>query len=391
VDFLLRLFFAYYLYYKWYFESEKVSRMEGNIGHNMKTYLKEIRIPVFAACTFMFILLCACTSSGLSDKNSNKKVSPNTPLVTNIYTADPSAHVFEGKLYIYPSHDSNLDFPATNDGGQYQMSDYHVLSIDDFSSSCVDLGEVLSLQDIPWASGQLWAPDAAYMNGKYYFYFPAKDKDGIFRIGAAVGSSPAGPFTAEQSYIPGSYSVDPAVFVEDGKAYMFFGGLGGGQLVSWQSGIYDTTAPSPSGSDPALGPMAAEMSSDMLSFASAPRQISIVDTNGDPITAEDQSRRFFEAVWVHKYNGHYYLSYSTGTTHYLVYAISDTLMGPYTYQGRILDPVEGWTTHHSIVEFKGKWYLFYHDSTLSGGVDSKRCVKYTEITYNADGTICSVK
>jgi hypothetical protein len=90
---------------------------------------------------------------------------------------------------------------------------------------------------------------------------------------------------------------------------------------------------------------------------------------------------------MHKYQGTYYLSYSTGSTHYLVYATSDSPLGPFTYRGRILNPVVGWTTHHSIVEFEGKWYLFYHDSVLSGGKTHLRSVKMVEMTYNADGTI----
>ena len=105
------------------------------------------------------------------------------------------------------------------------------------------------------------------------------------------------------------------------------------------------------------------------------------------LLAGDTDRRFFEAPWVHKYNGKYYLSYSTGDTHYLCYAISDNPKGPFVYGGRILEPVIGWTTHHSIVEYEGKWYLFYHDSSLSGGIDSQRCVMFRELTYNDDGTI----
>ena len=314
----------------------------------------------------------------------------NTPLITSIYTADPSAHVFNGQLFIYPSHDRDEDFPASNDGGQYQMNDYHVLLLDGLNTPCKDMGVALSLADIPWADRQLWAPDAAYRDGKYYLYFPAKDKDQIFRIGVATSDSPSGPFTAEDSYIPGSFSIDPAVYVEGDSAYMLFGGLMGGQLEKWQTGEYLAYGEAPEGDEPALGPEIAALSSDMLSFAETPRQISIVDDTGRPIAASDEDRRFFEAVWLHKYNGHYYLSYSTGTTHYLVYAMSDSIYGPYVYKGRILDPVEGWTTHHSIVEYEGHWYLFYHDSSLSGGVDSKRCVKYAELFYNDDDSIQKV-
>jgi len=318
-------------------------------------------------------------------------VNPNKPLVTHIYTADPSAHVFEGKIYIYPSHDLDHNEPSNDNGDQYKMEDYHVLSIDDFNSPCVDNGQALHLKDIPWASKQLWAPDAAYKNDTYYLFFPARDKDDIFRIGVATSSKPSGPFTAQESYIPGSFSIDPAVFIdEDNKAYMYYGGLWGGQLEKWQTGTFNPDAQGPEDSEPALGPIVAELNDDMLTFKEAPQEISIVDEDGLPIVAGDEERRYFEGPWVHKYKGYYYLSYSTGTTHYIVYAISKNPMGPYEYKGRILNPVSGWTTHHSIVQFEGKWYLFYHDCSLSGGVDHKRSVKFTELKYNEDGTIQTI-
>jgi beta-xylosidase len=317
---------------------------------------------------------------------------PNQPLVTHIFTADPSAHVFEGKLYIYPSHDLDHNGPDNDNGDQYKMEDYHILSMDDLNSPCIDHGEALHMKDIPWVGNQMWAPDAAYKNGLYYLFFPARDKDGIFRIGVATSKKPAGPFTPEANYIPGSYSIDPAVFIdEDDKSYIYFGGLWGGQLEKWQSGNFNPDAEGPKGNKPALGPIVAELSDDLLSFKSTPQEILIVDENGNPITAGDEDRRYFEGPWMHKYNGYYYLSYSTGSTHYLVYATSKDPKGPFTYQGRILEPVIGWTTHHSIVSFQDKWYLFYHDSSLSGGVNHKRCVKYTELKYNTDGTIQTIK
>ena len=324
----------------------------------------------------------------IMDKNSEQ----NQPLVTHIYTADPSAHVFEGKLYIYPSHDLDHDGPDNDNGDQYKMEDYHILSMDDVDAPCIDNGEALHMKDIPWVSKQMWAPDAAYKNGTYYLFFPARDKDGIFRIGVATSKSPAGPFKAEPDYIPGSYSIDPAVLVDDdGRSYIYFGGLWGGQLEKWQTGSYVADAEGPTGNEPALGPIVAELSDDLLTFKSAPTEIKIVDEDGNLITAGDEERRYFEGPWMHKYNGNYYLSFSTGSTHNLVYAISKDPQGPFTFKGKILEPVIGWTTHHSIVQFKGKWYLFYHDSSLSGGVNHKRCVKFTELHYNEDGTIQLVK
>jgi beta-xylosidase len=315
-------------------------------------------------------------------------VKPNEPLVTHIYTADPSAHVFEGKIYIYPSHDLDETIESNDSGDQYGMTDYHILSIDDLNSPCIDNGEALHIKDVPWASKQMWAPDAAYKNNIYYLFFPARDKNDIFRIGVATSPNPVGPFIPQKDYIQGSFSIDPAVFVDDdNRAYVYFGGLWGGQLEKWQTGTFNPDGVGPDKSAPAIGPRVAELNDDMLSFKETPQEISIIDEDGNAILAGEEDRRYFEGPWMHKYNGYYYLSYSTGTTHYIVYAMSKNPKGPFVYKGRILNPVVGWTTHHSIVQFKDKWFLFYHDSSLSGGEDNKRCVKFTELTYNEDGSI----
>lgn len=312
----------------------------------------------------------------------------NEPLVTHIYTADPSAHVFEGKLYIYPSHDLEHDGEDNDNGDQYKMEDYHILSMDDVDAPCVDNGEALHMKNVPWVSGQMWAPDAAFKNDTYYLYFPARDKDGIFRIGVATSNRPEGPFTPQENYMLGTFSIDPAVLVDDdNEAYIYFGGLWGGQLEKWQTNSFTSDAEGPAADAPAIGPRVAKLSDDMLSITEIPQEIVILDEDGKPITAGDEDRRYFEGPWMHKYNGKYYFSYSTGTTHKLVYAVGDSPKGPFTYKGTILDPVIGWTTHHSIVEFNGKWYLFYHDSSMSGGVNHKRCVKFRELQYDAEGNI----
>ena len=131
------------------------------------------------------------------------------------------------------------------------------------------------------------------------------------------------------------------------------------------------------------------MTDDVLQFAEEPRPVMVVDGHGEPLQ-EDNPYRFFEASWMHKYNGKYYFSYSTGDTHYLCYAIGDNPYGPFTYQGVLLDPVVGWTTHHSIAEYKGKWYLFHHDSVPSNGKTWLRSMKVMELEYNQDGTIKKV-
>ncbi|MBC7904120.1 MAG: glycoside hydrolase family 43 protein [Gemmatimonadaceae bacterium] len=310
------------------------------------------------------------------------------PLVTHIYTADPSAHVFDGKIYIYPSHDIDAGIPFDDLGSHFAMEDYHILSLDSPDAEAVDNGVALHVNDVPWAARQMWAPDAAYKNGKYYLYFPAKKSDDIFQIGVAIGDNPAGPFTAEPYAIENSYSIDPAVFLDDNaNAYMYFGGLWGGQLQSYRHNQYDKKHQEPAADEPALGPRIARLTDDMLQFAEDVREIIIQDEKGNPLLAGDNDRRFFEASWIHKYNARYYFSYSTGDTHFLCYAIGDNPYGPFTYTGRILNPVVGWTSHHSICEFKGKWFLFYHDSSLSRGVTHLRSVKMTELTHDKNGLI----
>ncbi|HCC52961.1 MAG TPA: alpha-N-arabinofuranosidase, partial [Porphyromonadaceae bacterium] len=133
-----------------------------------------------------------------------------------------------------------------------------------------------------------------------------------------------------------------------------------------------------------------KLSDDMLEFAGEPRDVVILDKEGRPLTAGDTERRFFEASWLHKYNGNYYFSYSTGDTHLLCYAIGDNPYGPFVYQGVIMTPVVGWTTHHAIAEFKGKWYLFHHDSVPSDGKTWLRSLKVCELRYNPDGTIQTI-
>jgi len=339
---------------------------------------------------------CAFPSDGSGSKDRAETcatpIRMKTPLVTKLYTADPSAHVFNGKIYIYPSHDLKQNPPASNEGDQYGMKDYHVFSLNNMTCSpVVDHGEILNIANVPWAKKQMWAPDAAFKNNTYYFYFPAKDKNGIFRMGVATSASPAGPFKPKPNPITGSYSIDPAVFVDsDGTAYMYFGGLWGGQLQDWQTGSYVKGSSLPVGSEPALGPRVVKMAKDMLHFAGSSTEVKITDAKGKPLKASDNSRRFFEGIWVHKFKGTYYMSYSTGDTHYVVYATSKSPTGPFTYKGRLLEPVKGWTTHHSIIQFKGKWYLFYHDSSLSGE-DNMRSIKVAPITRNPDGSMRTVK
>ncbi|MDN3716992.1 glycoside hydrolase family 43 protein [Vibrio breoganii] len=328
------------------------------------------------------------TARDLERASSLKPIS--SPLVTHMYTADPSAHVFNGKIYIYPSHDIETDQPLNDNGDHFDMRDYHVISLDQPFGKATDHGNALDVKDVKWAERQMWAPDAAEKDGKYYLYFPAKNAEGIFHIGVAVADQPEGPFTPEETHIQGTYSIDPAVFQdEDNQYYLYIGGLWGGQLQNWRDNQYGEEI-FPQDHELALLPKVAKLADNMVDLAETPRDIEILDENGDLLLAGDTDRRYFEGPWLHKHNDTYYFSYSTGDTHKIVYATSESPYGPFTYQGVILEPVLGWTTHHSIAEFEGKWFLFYHDSTLSGGQTHLRNIKMTELIHNEDGSIQTI-
>lgn len=339
------------------------------------------------------------------------------PLVTHIYTADPSAHYFNGKIYIYPSHDRENSIPFNDNGDQYDMVDYHILSLDTITQRpATDHGVALSVKDVPWASKQVWAPDALRNpnTGKYQLYFPARDKQGIFRVGVAVGEKPEGPFIAEKEAMKGSYSIDPCSFVdEDGEAYLYIGGIWGGQLQCWKKGedgklSFDESLQGPhepSGDGVvALYPRVGKLKKpDLLQFDGEVLEAEILDpATKKPLMADDHERRFFEAPWMHKYQGKYYFSYSTGDTHNICYAVGESPFGPFVYRGKVLEEkhVSGWTTHHSFVEVpKGKltgeeegtegtrWYIFYHSCDVSGGVDHLRSVRMGEVRHDEDGKI----
>jgi GH43 family beta-xylosidase len=198
----------------------------------------------FLATVIISSLLLSCnnTETGNTPSTDSTKVDSTTavkkkepisqPLVSDIYTADPSAHVFNGRIYIYPSHDTATGTPEDDLGSHFNMMDFHILSMDSVGGKVTDHGVALHIKNIPWAGRQLWAPDAAFANNQYYLYFPVKDKQDVFRIGVATSKKPEGPFVAEPQPIKGTYSIDPCVFKDDdGKFYMYFGGIWGGPVA----------------------------------------------------------------------------------------------------------------------------------------------------------------
>lgn len=294
------------------------------------------------------------------------------PFIRHMYTADPSARVFNDTLYVYPSHDEDT---AT----WFSMKDWHVFSTTDMKK-WTDHGVAFSLTDTKWAKSMAWAPDCAQRNGKYYFYYPVDQS----KIGVAVSNRPTGPFKDpldsalihihSKGVVCNRDFIDPCVFIDDdarlpdgqGQAYLYMG-----QLVV----------------------NAIKLNKDMISYDG---KVHLLEGTDD----------FFEAIWMHKYKGKYYLSY-VGQSGEIKYCMSDNPLGPFTYKGVILRKMNSGTNHHSIVQYKGQWYLFYHNSDLyfknHPEVEKKfgwghpgsphpfrRSICFDKLYYNADGTIQEV-
>jgi hypothetical protein len=275
------------------------------------------------------------------------------------FTADPSARVFGDKIYVYPSH----DIPCREGQGfiGFCMADYHVFSSENLTD-WTDHGVILTQENVTWVdatSYSMWAPDCIYRNGKYYFYFPAISKDTADRrrIGVAISDTPTGPFTPEARYMEGVSGIDPNPFIDtDGQAYLYWG----------------------AGEDLRM----AKLSDSMLELASEPRVVA------------ELPDKFKEGPYLFERNGIYYFTFPhvVNKTERLVYATGNSPMGPFTYRGVIMDesPIDCWTNHHSIIEFKGQWYLFYHHNDLSPDFDKNRSIRADSLSFSADGTIKKV-
>jgi hypothetical protein len=292
----------------------------------------------------------------------NTSVAQN-PFITDQYTADPSARVFGDRVYVFPSHDI-LATEGKGRVGWFAMEDYHVFSSANLTD-WKDHGMIVQQNSVPWVkpnSYSMWAPDCIYRNGKYYFYFPTAPKDSVtygrgFTIGVAVADKPEGPYVPEPTPIKGVRGIDPNVFIDkDGQAYLY-----------WSAGnIY-----------------AAKLKDNMLELASGVDTLRQLPTKG-----------LKEGPYLFERNGIYYLTYPhvENKTERLEYAIGNSPLGPFKPAGVIMDesPTGCWTNHHSIIQFKKQWYLFYHHNDFSPRFDKARSIRVDSLSFNDDGTIRKV-
>ncbi len=295
------------------------------------------------------------------------------PIIRDQFTADPTARVFNDKVYLYPSHDI---FPPE---GQRQdwfcMEDYHVFSSENLTD-WTDHGMIVTQNNVPWVrpnSYSMWAPDCVYRNGKYYFYFPSAPATGMgFAVGVAIADNPEGPFIPEPEPIKGINGIDPCVLLaSDGNAYIFWGN---GRCAKLKDNMKELADDNPR---------------ETVKWGN--REMEMVGVH----CLKDLPNRQAEGPFAFEYNGNYYLTYPyvRENTEVLAYAMSKNPMGPYEYKGLIMaeQPNGCWTNHHSIVNYKGQWYLFYHHNYLSPNDDKRRSACIEKLYFNADGTIQEVK
>ena len=295
------------------------------------------------------------------------------PVISGQFTADPTARVFNNKVYMYPSHD--IFPPEGTRQDWFSMEDYHVFSSEDLVN-WQDHGVIVTQNKVPWVrpnSYSMWAPDCVYRNGKYYFYFPsAPAKGGGFGVGVAIADNPEGPFIPEPEPIKGINGIDPCVLLaSDGNAYIFWGA---GRCAKLKDNMKELADDNPK---------------EVVKWGN--REMEMVGVN----CLKDLPNRQAEGPFAFEYNGNYYLTYPyvRENTEVLAYAMSKNPMGPYEYKGIIMaEHANGcWTNHHSIVNYKGQWYLFYHHNAYSPKDDKRRSAQIEKLYFNADGTIQEVK
>ena len=302
------------------------------------------------------------------------------PVIRDLFSADPTARVFNGKVYLYPSHD--IVPPAGQRQDWFCMADYHVFSSENLTD-WTNHGVIVSQEIVPWGKPDgysMWAPDCVQKDGKYYFYFPNGPKTGRgFAVGVAVADSPEGPFALEPEPIKGIMGIDPCVLIDDGQAYIYWSGMGirGARLKNNMKEL--------DGELQEVQMLRREGMPEM-----PPMKVGGQQMEGLPDGFKEGPFAFRRGDW-------YYLTFpwvrQEGGTETLAYAMSKSPLGPWDFKGIIMAEHANrcWTNHHSLVEYKGQWYLFYHTNFFSPKDDKRRSVCIEKVAFNADGTIQEVK
>jgi arabinoxylan arabinofuranohydrolase len=308
------------------------------------------------ATVLAFAGLAVCSSTARADN----------PIVQTNYTADPAPMVFDGRLYLYTSHDEEVTV-----NNFFTMNDWRLYSTVDMVN-WTDHGSPASYRTFSWGTGDAWAPHGAARNGKFYLYVPINNSTGS-KIGAAVANSPAGPFTdalGKALISTGGGNIDPNVFIDDdGQAYLYWG----------NPDLYYV-----------------KLNADMISFPGSPTKTNLTTAGFGARSNTDRATAYEEGPWFYKRGSLYYLVYpADGTPEKISYTTSSGPLGPWMYRGDIMAKESGtgssFTNHPGVIDYKGHSYFFYHNGALPGGGGYKRSVCLEEFAYNSDGTIPMIR
>ena len=310
-----------------------------------RTFAKRTAVWLFATTTIY-------SAAALADN----------PIVQTSYTADPAPMLYDGKLYLYTSHDEDVIV-----NNFFTMNDWRLYSTVDMVN-WTDLGSPAGYKTFSWGTGDAWAVQAVPRNGKFYLYAPINNSTGS-KIGVLVGQSPTGPFTdplGKALISTGSGNIDPTVFIDDdAQAYLYWG----------NPDLYNV-----------------KLNTDMISFPGSPTKVSMTTAGFGVRSNTDRATAYEEGPWFYKRNALYYIVYpADGTPEKISYTTSSGALGPWMYRGDIMAKETGsggsFTNHPGVIDYKGHSYFFYHNAALPGGGGYKRSVCVEEFTYNADGTI----
>ena len=340
-------------------------------GRNTSKILQMKKIAILAA---IFGLAGCAQPQDEQNLPENVMVTGTNPIISNQFAADPTARVFNGKLYMFPSHDIPSVITHHDGSAWFSMADYHVFSSEDLTT-WTDHGVIVTQEDVPWGrpdAYSMWAPDCVERNGKYYFYFPDASKNGGFAVGVAIADKPEGPYEVQPEPIKGINGIDPCVLqASDGNAYIFWGN---GRCAKLAENMIELAEDNPK---------------EVVKWG--PREFEMVGVS----CLKGLPSRQAEGPFAFEYNGNYYLTYPyvRNNTEVIGYAMSKNPMGPYEYKGIIMAEHENgcWTNHHSIVNYKGQWYFFYHHNPYSPHFDKNRSAQIEKLYFNEDGTIQEIK
>jgi hypothetical protein len=285
----------------------------------------------------------------------------SNPIFRNNFTADPAPLVYNGRLYVYVGHDE------AKDGELFTMTGWLCYSTTDMKNWTYH-GTIMKPTDFSWGAADAWASQVVHKDGKFYLYVTVTGKNpyGGRNIGVAVSDSPTGPFVDARGtpLVRDNMTnngktwddIDPTVLIDDdGTAYL-----------CWGNPICYLTK---------LKPNMTEL-----------------DGSIKMITPPN----YAEGPWLHKRNDIYYLTYPAFVapvgSEQICYSTATNINGPWTHRGILSGAAKNsYTIHPGIVEYKGQWYFFYHNATLTlngqGPATGRRSVCVEYLCYNADGTI----